>query len=63
LRLAVQADCLVEVVEQCDALTSLGGIGCLLRLRPELQNGTGNPAPGWRPHKPAQVENSMPLKQ
>jgi len=40
LRLAVQSDCPVEVVEQSDALTSLGGIGCLLRLRPELQNGT-----------------------
>jgi hypothetical protein len=41
LRLAVQVDCSVEVVEQCDELTSVGGIGCLLRLRPELQNRTG----------------------
>jgi hypothetical protein len=46
LRLAVQADCPVEVVEECDALTSLGGIGCLLRLRPELQNATGNARTG-----------------
>ncbi len=31
LRLAAQHECPVEVVEQSDALMSLGGIGCLLR--------------------------------
>ena len=31
LRLAAQSDCPVEVVEECDELQSLGGVGCLLR--------------------------------
>jgi hypothetical protein len=33
LRLAGQSECPVEVVEQSDALVSLGGVGCLLRTR------------------------------
>ena len=33
LRLAGQAECPVEVVEQADALMSLGGVGCLLRCQ------------------------------
>ncbi len=33
LRLAGQHECAIEVVEQSDALMSLGGIGCLLRTR------------------------------
>ncbi len=35
LRLAGQSECPVEVVEQSDALMSLGGVGCLLRYRPD----------------------------
>jgi rubrerythrin len=31
IRLAAQQDCRVEVVENCDPLMALGGIGCLLR--------------------------------
>jgi peptide subunit release factor 1 (eRF1) len=31
LRLAAQSNCPVEVVQECDALKSLGGVGCLLR--------------------------------
>ena len=31
LRIAGQSECPVEVVEQSDALMSLGGVGCLLR--------------------------------
>ncbi len=38
LRLAGQSECPVEVVEQSDALMSLGGVGCLLRYRPDLRN-------------------------
>ncbi len=38
LRLAGQSECPVEVVEQSDALMSLGGVGCLLRYRSDLQN-------------------------
>jgi hypothetical protein len=38
LRLAGQQERSVEVVEQSDALTSLGGVGCLLRHRPDLRN-------------------------
>ena len=37
LRLAGQSECLVEVVEQSDALMSLGGVGCLLRYRADLR--------------------------
>ncbi len=33
LRLAGQSECPIEVVEQSDALISLGGVGCLLRTR------------------------------
>jgi len=35
VRLAGQSECLVEVVEKSDELTSLGGVGCLLRYRHE----------------------------
>jgi len=38
LRLAGQSECPVEVVEQSDALMSLGGVGCLLRYRHGLQH-------------------------
>jgi len=31
VRLAGQQDCQVEVVEHCDPLMALGGVGCLLR--------------------------------
>jgi hypothetical protein len=31
LRLAGQCDCAVELVEHCDALMALGGVGCVLR--------------------------------
>jgi hypothetical protein len=34
-RLAGQQDCPVEVVEHCDTLMALGGVGCLLRYAPE----------------------------
>ncbi len=37
LRLAGQLERPVEVVEQADALMSLGGVGCLLRCRPDQQ--------------------------
>jgi len=33
VRLAGQRDCPVEVVEYCDPLMALGGVGCLLRYR------------------------------
>jgi hypothetical protein len=33
LRLAGQAERPVEIVEQSDALMSLGGVGCLLRCQ------------------------------
>jgi len=36
LRLAGQSECPVEVVEQSEALMSLGGVGCLLRYRHDL---------------------------
>lgn len=35
VRLAGQRDCPVEVVEHCDPLMALGGVGCLLRYVPE----------------------------
>jgi rubrerythrin len=36
VRLAERSDCGVEIVERCDALLGLGGVGCLLRyLAPE----------------------------
>jgi Bacterial archaeo-eukaryotic release factor family 10 len=38
LRLAGQLERPVEVVEQADALMSLGGVGCLLRYRPDRQD-------------------------
>ena len=38
VRLAGKWDCPVEVVECSDALAALGGVGCLLRYRPDLQN-------------------------
>ena len=38
LRLAGRQECQVEVVEQSDALMSLGGVGCLLRSLPESSN-------------------------
>jgi hypothetical protein len=38
LRLAGQLERPVEVVKQSDALISLGGVGCLLRYRPDLRN-------------------------
>ncbi len=38
LRLAGQSECPVEVVEKSDVLMSLGGVGCLLRCQPDLQN-------------------------
>ncbi len=38
LRLAGQLERPVEVVKQSDALVSLGGVGCLLRYRPDLRN-------------------------
>ena len=38
LRLASQLERPVEVVKQSDALVSLGGVGCLLRYRPDLRN-------------------------
>lgn len=38
LRLAGQLDRPVEVVEQSDTLMSLGGVGCLLRYRPDSRN-------------------------
>jgi len=40
LRLAGQSECPVEVVEQSDALVSLGGVGCLLRTRLPAQTDT-----------------------
>lgn len=33
VRLAGQQDCPIEVVEYCDALMALGGVGCLLRYQ------------------------------
>jgi rubrerythrin len=41
LRLAGQLERPVEVVEQSDALMSLGGVGCLLRYRPESLRESG----------------------
>ena len=38
LRLASQLERPVEVVEQSDALMSLGGVGCLLRYQADLPN-------------------------
>ncbi len=38
LRLAGQSQCPVEVVERSDVLMSFGGVGSLLRYRPDLQN-------------------------
>ncbi|MGK0440831.1 MAG: hypothetical protein ACJA0N_000626 [Pseudohongiellaceae bacterium] len=38
LRLASQFQCPVEVVEQSDALMSIGGVGCLLRFQPDSHN-------------------------
>ncbi|MCG6861521.1 MAG: hypothetical protein LJE70_09645 [Chromatiaceae bacterium] len=38
LRLAGQLERPVEVVEQSDALMSLGGVGCLLRYGPDFRN-------------------------
>jgi len=38
VRLAGQLECPVEVVEQSDPLMSLGGVGCLLRYRPDLRS-------------------------
>jgi len=38
VRLAGKWDCPVEVVESSDALAALGGVGCLLRSRLDLQN-------------------------
>jgi len=38
VRLAGKWDCPVEVVEKGDDLASLGGVGCLLRHRPNLQH-------------------------
>ncbi len=38
LRLAAQHECPVEIVDQSDALMSLGGIGCLLRTHLETQS-------------------------
>jgi stalled ribosome rescue protein Dom34 len=35
VRLAGQLECPVEVVEESEALMSLGGVGCLLRYRQE----------------------------
>ena len=37
LRLAQQSDCRIEIVEHSSALASIGGVGCLLRYRPETQ--------------------------
>jgi hypothetical protein len=37
LRLAGQSECLVEVVEQSDALMNLGGVGCLLRYQADFR--------------------------
>jgi len=42
VRLAGQSECSVEVVEQSDALMSLGGVGCLLRYRPDFRNEENN---------------------
>ena len=38
VRLAGKWDCPVEVVEVSDDLAALGGVGCLLRYRHDLQN-------------------------
>jgi len=38
VRLAGKWGCPVEIVEKNDALAALGGVGCLLRYRPDLQN-------------------------
>ena len=37
VRLAGQRDCPVEVVEHCDPLMALGGVGCLLRYKARRQ--------------------------
>jgi stalled ribosome rescue protein Dom34 len=33
IRIAEQQDCQVEVVNEAEALSALGGVGCLLRYR------------------------------
>lgn len=38
LRLAGQQECAVEIVKQSDPLMSLGGVGCLLRYRPDTRH-------------------------
>ena len=48
LRLAGQSECPVEVVEHADELMALGGVGCLLRIRPrgtQWANAIAAPAP------------------
>ncbi|GMV44910.1 MAG: hypothetical protein AMXMBFR66_03080 [Pseudomonadota bacterium] len=49
VRLAGQQDCPVEVVEQCDPLMALGGVGCLLRYAAE--GSTNRPRGGPRRHR------------
>jgi stalled ribosome rescue protein Dom34 len=36
VRQAGKMDCPVEVVEYCEALSELGGVGCLLRFRADF---------------------------
>jgi len=41
VRVAQQTGCGVEVVNQSEALTRLGGVGCLLRFRPPENMSSG----------------------
>jgi len=49
VRLAGQQDCPVEVVEHCDPLMALGGVGCLLRYVAE--GSADRPSRGPRRHR------------
>ncbi len=53
VRLAGQSQCPVEVVEKSDTLMSVGGVGCLLRQRPDPQHG----GPGGRAQNQACSES------
>lgn len=47
VRLAVQLDCKVEVVERSDALMALGGVGCLLRSQRGHEMADGSHVDRW----------------
>lgn len=48
VRLAEQTGCEVEVVNQSEALTRLGGVGCLLRFRLPEDGDMSSGADSWK---------------